>query len=235
MLIVMGSLTERFILLLKPTRRWAQFSLGTMLAMVTALCVALGMWIVPAERQRRAVAAIEALGVELRYSDPDPEASETFPMNVLRRWLPRAYFDEVQGVVFSPDGGSQSTDDGLAHLLELKGLKDLFLESTDVTDAGLMHVRKLPHLQSLDLSHTRVTDAGLAWLKPLKGLQELWLDDVAITDEGLVHLQALTGLRDLFLAGAPITGAGVEQLRRALPACRIHVRDVGGAASAPRS
>ncbi len=235
MLIGMGSLRHRLILLLKPKRRWVQFSLGTMWALITALCITLGMWIVPAERQRRAVAAIEALDVELRYSDPDPEASEIFPVNVMRRWLPRPYFDSVQGVIFSPDGGSESTDDGLVHLQQLNGLQDLFLERTDVTDAGLRRVQRLPHLRSLDLSHTRVTDAGLAYLKPLRELQELWLDGVGITDEGLVCLQALTGLRDLFLAGAPVTNAGLEKLRRALPACRIHAADVGGAASSPRS
>ncbi|HVX61189.1 MAG TPA: hypothetical protein VHC19_11320 [Pirellulales bacterium] len=235
MLIGMGNHRDRLILLLKPTRRWAQFSLGTMWALITALCLTLGMWIVPAEKQRRAVAAIEALDVELRYSDPDPESSETFPVNVLRRWLPRAYFDSVQGVTFSPDSGSESTDDGLAHLQQLNGLRDLFLESTDVTDAGLRRLQDLPHLRSLDLSQTRVTDAGLAYLKPLKELQELWLDGVAITDEGLIRLRALTGLRDLFLAGAPVTRAGLERLRHALPACRIHAVDVGGAAASPRS
>ena len=235
MLIGMGSLRHRLILLLKPKRRWAQFSLGTMWALITALCITLGMWIVPAERQRRAVAAIEALDVELRYSDPDPDGSEAFPENVLRQWLPRAYFDHVQGVTFSPDRGSESTDDGLAHLQQLNGLRDLFLESTDVTDAGLRRLQDLPHLRSLDLSQTRITDAGLAYLKPLRELQELWLDDVAITDEGLIRLRALTSLRDLFLAGAPVTHAGLQRLRQALPACRIHVRDVGGAASSPRS
>ena len=44
---------------LKPKRRWMQVSLRTVHALVTLLCVALSMWIVPAERQRRAVAAIQ--------------------------------------------------------------------------------------------------------------------------------------------------------------------------------
>jgi hypothetical protein len=40
-------------------RRWMQFSLRTGFIIVTMLCVALSMWVVAAERQRRAVAAIE--------------------------------------------------------------------------------------------------------------------------------------------------------------------------------
>ena len=43
-------------------RRWLQFSIRTLLVLVTLLCVALSLWIVPAERQRRAVEAIEKLG-----------------------------------------------------------------------------------------------------------------------------------------------------------------------------
>jgi hypothetical protein len=41
----------------KSKRRWAQVSLRTVLVLVTLLCVALSLWVVPAERQRRAVAA----------------------------------------------------------------------------------------------------------------------------------------------------------------------------------
>jgi hypothetical protein len=55
----------------KPDRRWAQLSLRTLLVIVTVLCVVLGMWIVPAERQRRAVAAIEAVGGSVEYAEAD--------------------------------------------------------------------------------------------------------------------------------------------------------------------
>jgi hypothetical protein len=51
----------KIVVLLTPKRRWAQFSLATMLVVVTVLCVELSMVVAPAERQRRAVAAMEAL------------------------------------------------------------------------------------------------------------------------------------------------------------------------------
>jgi hypothetical protein len=53
---------------LKPKRRWAQFSLGTLLAVVTVLGVLLGLVTRAAHRQRSAVAAISRLGGHLPTS-----------------------------------------------------------------------------------------------------------------------------------------------------------------------
>lgn len=47
---------------LSPKRQWLQFSLRTSFLIVSVACLALSQWIVPIEQQRRAVAAIEALG-----------------------------------------------------------------------------------------------------------------------------------------------------------------------------
>ena len=46
----------------KPRRRWFQFSLRTLMVLVTVLCVWLGLVSERARKQREAVAAIEALG-----------------------------------------------------------------------------------------------------------------------------------------------------------------------------
>lgn len=78
----------------KPKRRWIQVSLRTVLALVTLLCVVLSVCVVPAERQRRAVAAIEALGGIVTYMEKHA-ASESYPVTNLRHWLPPVYFDEV--------------------------------------------------------------------------------------------------------------------------------------------
>src|SRR5215469_1671698 len=117
----------------KPKRRWMQVSLRTVLVLVTLLCVALSVWVMPAERQRRAMAAIEKLGGNVGYVKP--AASEMFPVTYLRHGLPPVYFNEIGFV-------------GLDH--------------TQVTDAGLAHLQGLTGLQSLGLTNTQVTDAGLA-------------------------------------------------------------------------
>ena len=179
---------------LKPKWRWLQFSLRTAFVVITVLCVGLTLWVVPAERQRRVVAAIEALGGKVRHVEPYQAASNSFPVTLLRRWLPPDYFYEIEYV---------------------------WLSNTRVTDAGLAHLQGLMGLKILSLHSTQVTDAGLAHLKGLTGLQILWLNGTQVTDAGLAHLQSLTGLRWLILTKTKVTDAGVAKLRQALPGCQI--------------
>jgi len=104
------------------------------------------------------------------------------------------------------------TDAGLAHLKELQGLLTLDLLVTQVTDAGLAHLSQLKRLQTLQLGGTKVTDAGLAALTKLKGLQALYLDVTKVTDAGLAALTELKGLQTLPLAGTQVTDAGLAHL-----------------------
>jgi hypothetical protein len=190
---------------LKPKRQWMQVSLRTMLVLVTLLCVPLSLWVVPAERQRRTVAAIEAMGGAVDYVPflapvegsgvSDPRASEAFPVTFLRRWLPPDYFDEVLTVLLT---NTRLTDAGLVHLLGLTSLQTLGLDNTQGTDVGLARLR-LTGLQQLLLGGSQVTDAGLAHLQGLTGLQHLSLGGTQVTDAGLVYLQGLTSLQGLGL------------------------------------
>ncbi|HDZ20913.1 MAG TPA: hypothetical protein ENH78_06435, partial [Phycisphaerae bacterium] len=97
------------------------------------------------------------------------------------------------------------TDVGLAHLKGLTGLQRLSLDDTHITDTGLAHLKGMTGLRALNLWGTNITDAGLAHLKGLTGLQRLSLDDTHITDTGLAHLKGMTGLRALNLWGTNIT------------------------------
>lgn len=105
----MGIRFKHFLDYLKPKRRWIQFSLGTLFVLMTALCVVLGTWIVPAEQQRQAVLALAAGGAHLSYA----EARETdnAVVSFLRRWLPEDYFDEVEmaDFTFCGDAGFRRT------------------------------------------------------------------------------------------------------------------------------
>ena len=67
-----------------------------------------------------------------------------------------------------------------------------------------------------------LTDAGLAHLGSLGKLRELNLMlNVGVTDRAVPSLSKLQNLKMLDLTQTGFTDAGVQQLRQALPACRI--------------
>jgi len=92
----------------------------------------------PAERQRRAVAAIEALGGSVLYMHQQA-TNESSPIAFLRRWLPADYLDEVEQVYLVTN---HVTDAGLAHLQGLTSLRELRLRGTQVTNAGVAKLRQ---------------------------------------------------------------------------------------------
>jgi hypothetical protein len=92
---------------------------------------------------------------------------------------------------------------GLAHLGALRSLERLHLRRTQVDDESLAHLSALAALRMLDLHGTRVTDAGVDRLARLKSLETLDLTDTAVTAEGIAKLRdALLGAR--ILAPYPI-------------------------------
>lgn len=108
-----------------PTQRF-QFSLRALLVALTLLGVWLGIAVAPAQRQRRAVKAIEALGGSVRYdwqskegsSDPSPNGPTW-----LRRLVGDDYFQSVECVYLF--GSADETVKTIPHLKRLKGLNTL--------------------------------------------------------------------------------------------------------------
>lgn len=83
------------------------------------------------------------------------------------------------------------TDQGLAAIRLLPGLRMLNLSSCSLTNSGLDHLKALPKLEILDLSYcNRLTDLAVRSLKKLSGLSFLDLQGcVKITHGGLARLQ----------------------------------------------
>jgi thiol-disulfide isomerase/thioredoxin/Leucine-rich repeat (LRR) protein len=112
--------------------------------------------------------------------------------------------------------GANVSDEGLASLGELTGLKHLSLSGTKVTDAGLPRLEKLAKLESLSLDSTAITEEGLRHLAPLQNLKSLRLyTRSSITDVGAGHLAQLKSLEEVS-DNLQVTDAGVEKLA-ALP------------------
>jgi hypothetical protein len=55
----------------------------------------------------------------------------------------------------------------------------------------------------------------------LRALEVLWLTGSRVSDASVELLAQFTGLRELNVNGTEITPRGKEELRRALPGCRM--------------
>jgi hypothetical protein len=197
----------------RPRRRSFRYSLGTMLGLVTVLCLVLGLWVERAERQRRAVAAVRETGgfVAYDYDLTKPPINRTGP-DWLYRFLAVDYYANVLKINWP-----KATDAGLAHFGGLTKLEQLYLSDAAVTDAGLMNLGNLTSLKRLSLSGTSVTDAGIAHLTRLTALEDLDLEGTRVTDVGLARLSALTNLRYLCVDDTEITPDGLMRLYKCLP------------------
>jgi len=80
------------------------------------------------------------------------------------------------------------TDDQLLQISELKELRRLHLEHTQITDLGIAHLKACENLSYLNLIETKVSDVGLKLVGEIKSLKELYLFNTNITKEGLRNL-----------------------------------------------
>lgn len=94
-----------------------------MLVAITLLCVILSLWVAPAERQRRTVAAIETMGGSVDY-------------------VPLLSLQRLTGLKTLGLNDTQVTDAGLVHLQGLTGLRWLDLAKTKATDSGPAKLRQ---------------------------------------------------------------------------------------------
>jgi len=203
--------------------RWRfQFCLRSLVVLVVAVavpCCWLSVKMRQAERQRRAVEAIERVG----WGEYDGVVDESGkPQPSVPTWLSGLVgvdlFVDVVRVDFYE---SEASDVALEHLKGLTNLNHLEFSGTQVTDAGLEHLKGLTNLNYLKVSRTQVTDTGLAHLKGLTELCGLYLSDTQITDVGLVYLSRLRRLKWLVLSSTHVTQEGINELQEALPNCRI--------------
>ena len=128
-----------------------------------------------------------------------------------------AHLAELPGLrVLKFENCSKITDAGLAHLAKLAQLEELELRICwEIKGPGLAHLRELEHLRSLSIyTCNQMTDDGLASLKELTRLEELNISHCyRITDAGLAHLAGLTQMEELhFFACEGITGSGLVYL-----------------------
>ena len=135
----------------KPKLRWFQYSVRTLLIVVTLfaiLCSWLGVKLGRYERQWAAAGAVVELGGHVDWpTGIGPGGDFVFP----------AEFVDL--------ANTQATDADLNNLWAFWRLKRLSLSGTHVTDVGLENLKGLRHLQQLNLCNTKVTDDGVEKLQ----------------------------------------------------------------------
>ncbi|MCX8037891.1 MAG: hypothetical protein N3D11_12740 [Candidatus Sumerlaeia bacterium] len=110
-------------------------------------------------------------------------------------------------------GGTPVTDEGLAIVGKLTGLRGLYLGQTAITDTGLAHLKGLTSLEHLKLTRTQISEEGVKNLANLKALKSLTISKVRLGDPILEPLKGLTNLETLNLRGTLIKGEGLANLK----------------------
>ncbi len=216
----------------RPRRRWLQFSLRTLLLLVVPLAALCG-WFASkmnaVRRERRAVAAIRAMGGHVTY---DWKYSHTEPPGP--KWIRYLLGDDFFAGVARVGYPRASPDETLQHLDDLRGLRWLDLLATNVTDAGVERLAKHRELQTLVLRSTLITDEALPTLASMTELRLLYLDNTAVTTEAARTLKRLPNLEYLGLSGthvrlpgcAAAPSEGQQQIAAALERWGVHVSAV---------
>jgi hypothetical protein len=218
---------------LRPKRRWFQFSLRTLLVLVTLGCLAGGWWINRAFQQRAAVRRFYELTANrpsqqgdslttmgYRYQGRDQYYKPIVPKSLhwLRDMIGEECFGEVTGVQLTD---TPATNNDLKHLAVLPTVERILLSGTKVDDDGIPLLKVCPKLKYLALNDTAITDQGLSHVTAFQDLEMLSLSGTKITDAGLAHLARLPRLKQLWLRNTAITDAGYQKLQSALPDCEI--------------
>jgi hypothetical protein len=211
----------------KSKLRWYQFSLRTLLIVVTLFAVACSWFAVKmnqARKQKKAVDAIRKVGGAIFYDywTEGQARLETHPEPLEPHWLQQLIGEDFfHNVTYVHLGGEKVSDQNLEHLKVLDQVEDLILDDSHITDAGLDDIKGLKQLIRLSLVNTQVTDAGLLSLEGLEKLRFLSLSRTAITDAGLEHLKGLRRLKRLDVTNTKVTDARASTLASALPNCKI--------------
>lgn len=205
----------------RPKRHWLQFSLGSLLLLITVLAAWLGWQVNRVRRQREAIALVERLGGEVYFDyqfDEDvpmgrfltfPDRKSSAP-DWLRRLIGDDFFRHVASLSLRD---TKVKDDDLRVIAGIRRLWILDLSNTSITSAGLAHLQGLRELRSLALINTDIDSAGLAHLKDLGQLNNLSLWKTNVDDAGLKYLRGLTKLRTLILDETRISDAGLADLK----------------------
>jgi hypothetical protein len=207
----MVKLVARFVRPLVPKRRWAQFSIGTMLIVVTSVCIGLVFIKERAdrrERQRMAVTKFDEAGDGFRlgramvvYDYQRPKVQPLGPDVANGRFQSREF--QPRDAKTEPPGPKWMRrflgDDYFCRVIGLEYQSDPW---DDVpAEAMVRLLGALPTLEWLTIKRSDATDEDLRQIPMLPHLDELDLIEGRVVGSGLIPLERFPRLRTLRLRG----------------------------------
>jgi hypothetical protein len=203
-----------------------RFSLKTLLILLTLFCIWFGTLANNANRQRRAVEAIERGGGEFLYDyQRKPNSSgvhAVYSHQVERpgpRWLRRIigdhYFITPLALTIVQQNGIK--DDCLAQLDAVPYLESAMFYEVQFHDSDIVHLKNLKNLRSLTFNKGTLSGADgprrFDFLKQLSKLESLSLIDSQFGNSEAEKLKEMPNLKTLFLYNSAIGDEGLAQLR----------------------
>lgn len=216
-------------------RRWYQFSIRSVLVLMTLAAISFGFWVSGVHRKHQALSAMRELKARIEFAQTrksrfgeawrralklvDKEyASEPVAISSLPRTKPFPNDAAVQSLADLPTlkqltlQFTATGDEGMPYLRRLKNLEWLDLQRSQADDRALANVGGLSHLRLLNLSGTAVSDAGMHWLKNLGQVTDVFLSGTRVGDESLRIIAGLPELQHLSLSKTRVTGNGFAQI-----------------------
>jgi hypothetical protein len=200
-----------------------QFSLRTLLIVMTAVCLYLAAQFQWAREQREAVEAVRRASGNVYY---DYEGLTKSHSGRSESWAPKWAIDRLGIDFFHTAIQAQGVRrGGLPALAHLRKLRWVEIEDWQVTDRDLEPLSSLGQLETLEIrapsgrsgrTNTLVTDKSLATVSHCRRLSRLRIDGLAFSDEGIEHLLQIPGLQiaEIYAYDSKISQEGVERLKQ---------------------
>ena len=213
-----------------------RFRLQTLLVLVTAFAVALGLFVRELHREHRkeqVAAEVHRLGGHVRYKRTRPgEKKATGVVNGwLRVFLGNEYFAEASYIALRPRSaddldlllafpeitrlkliGSAGTDAALGRLIGLNQLESLDLHDAITSERGLKSLAELPNLRALALANCSLSDESLNSLTEIPNLRSLHFTKCSPSDESLKSLAKIPNLRSLSFRDCSLSDSSLRSL-----------------------